>query len=564
MESRAKIVVVEDEPYIAQNLCTNLKDLGYDVPVVASCAEDAYLAVSATKPDLVLMDIELEGPADGVQAATTIYSSLGIPVVFLTSHTDIETLRRAQAADPFGYMSKPVVRVDLANSIETALYRHRKQKAMHIKEAWLEAQLKSVGQGLIAVNFDGTIWFINPYGERLLGASASDLVGKSFISAVPLRNSKTGAAVEDLVRLAFLQGRTIDIGEDYVVDRPGNRRLAGEIAITRFEGEPIGVVFTFRDGTVEPYRGDSLSNQVVRGDLDCSRREVKLNYMLKVMEPEIRAKLPTGVQLSVSLEEPLYSISGNRNLLEVLLLGLAEIAKHKLGAEGEIHLSASNLDFERCELDGSISRYVRLRVTYKCREFWPDDGPVQVETDAVLSIDFAMARLQSALQALQATAREGASPGLSFWDIDLPALAAEPILPGKDQRAAVVVVIEPDTSIRCALCERYLPGEDIECLGARDAEEALDWVRMFRADQIDVLILSETSYTPDIDLFLKESPKTSLLLIAERKETSAQLLQRCSAPTAFVDCLCSHELLREKLNWILRVRSSNQIPATPA
>lgn len=561
MELRTKVVIVEDEPYVAQNLSTNLNELGYEVSATASSADDAYLAVSATRPDMVLMDVDLEGSADGIQAATKIYSDLGIPVVFLTAHVDFETLRRAQGADPFGYMSKPVVRVDLANTIETALARHRKLQALRVREAWLEAQLKSVAQGLIAVNFDGTIWFINPDGERLLGVSASEVVGKPFASAIQLRHSRNGQVAEDLIRLAFLQGRTIDIGEDYTVDRLGGRKLAGEIAISKFEGEPIGVVFTFRDDTVRHYRQEDFSNQIVRrNNLDCSRCEVKLDQVLKAIQPKLRELLPGGVPLNVSLHDGLYSIFGNHNILEALLFGFAKMAKEKLGNSGSVHVEARNVDFERRRPDGTVCRYVRIRVSYECAEIRPaqvlaDTGLIQYEGSRTanigLSVDLAAAKIQSALQVLRATARERFSEGVNIWDIDLPALASGPTLTGKDQHPALVIVIEPSASVRCALCESYLPDEHIECLGARNAFEALDWARSFLPGQIAALVLPEASYTPEIDQLIKESPRTAVLLVSENGSAGSKLAQNLGVLTAVVDPLASHELLRGSLRQLL-------------
>jgi CheY-like chemotaxis protein len=76
------------------------------------------------RPSLVLMDIRIKGPQDGIEAADQIRQRFDVPVVFVTAHTDIETLNRARIAEPFGYISKPVRDVNLRPQIEMALWKH--------------------------------------------------------------------------------------------------------------------------------------------------------------------------------------------------------------------------------------------------------------------------------------------------------------------------------------------------------------------------------------------------------------------------------------------------------
>jgi hypothetical protein len=256
-------------------------------------------------------------------------------------------------------------------------------------------------------------------------------------------------------------------------------------------------------------------------------------------------------------------------------MGFAGMTQEKLGNAGRVLLTASNLDFERRRPDGSICRYVRLRISYQHAETRSAQHPLLANTDARqcgdprtatvgLCVDLAVARIQSALQALRATAHEGRSPGLDFWDIDLPAVVSELSLPGKNQHPALVIVIEPSASVRCALCEFYLPDENMECFGACDAHEALEWARLFGHGQIAALVLPEASYTPEIDQLLEESPNTSVLLIGENASLSRSLLKNSTARTEIVDRLASHELLSEKLKKLLGANSGLLLDRNPA
>jgi CheY-like chemotaxis protein len=363
MDSKIRVLVVEDEPIIAAELSRNLNRLGYEVPAIASRADEAFLAASAARPDVVLMDINLAGTDDGIEAAAKIYSTLDIPVIFLTAHDDIETLQLAQGADPFGYLTKPATAIDLTNSIQVALTRYHKQNAHRLRETWLQAQLEGVGDGLIAASHDGTIRFINAEGERLLGISGASIMGLPFTSAVPLRHRITGQPVQDLVRLAFLHGATMNVGEDYVVDQPAERKITGEIAISMVAGQPIGIVFTFRECTVQSYSRDLVCYTVLSADdSDCTRSRVDLNQVLRKMEPALLAKLSEGNELEMSLSEPIRSISGNQHLIRTVLLGLVERAAANLGQQGMIRISTADSDFEQHQVSGNTARYVRLRI----------------------------------------------------------------------------------------------------------------------------------------------------------------------------------------------------------
>jgi len=123
---KTRILVVEDDQLVAIDICTRLEALGfYDVAGKATTGEEAVKIVEELKPDLVLMDIVLKGVMDGIEAAGLIHSKYNIPVVYLTSYTDEEFLKRAKITVPFGYILKPFNARELHTTIEMAIYRHR-------------------------------------------------------------------------------------------------------------------------------------------------------------------------------------------------------------------------------------------------------------------------------------------------------------------------------------------------------------------------------------------------------------------------------------------------------
>src|SRR6185437_12676125 len=122
--ARRKILVAEDEALIAMDLKARLENLGYEVPDIATGAEAAIRLAGSYTPDLVLMDIGLDGKNDGIEAAAAIRHQLNIPVIFLTSHADSETMDRARLSEPFGYVVKPFGSINFRAIIEVAIQNH--------------------------------------------------------------------------------------------------------------------------------------------------------------------------------------------------------------------------------------------------------------------------------------------------------------------------------------------------------------------------------------------------------------------------------------------------------
>src|SRR5262249_49779780 len=109
---------------IATDLCQTLRTMGYDVLPSLASGEEAVVAAIEQRPELILMDIRLSGPMDGIQAAMAIRDRLDVPIVYLTAYADDETIKRAKVTGPFGYLLKPFNERELRAAIEIALYKH--------------------------------------------------------------------------------------------------------------------------------------------------------------------------------------------------------------------------------------------------------------------------------------------------------------------------------------------------------------------------------------------------------------------------------------------------------
>lgn len=139
-----KILVVEDEVIVAEDIGFRLKKLGYIVTATVASGEEAIEKIAENRPDLVLMDIVLKGDMDGVTAAEKIRNRVDIPTVFLTAYADDQTLQRAKLTNPFGYIIKPFQQNDLRVAIEIALHRHEIETKMQETLKASEAAKESV------------------------------------------------------------------------------------------------------------------------------------------------------------------------------------------------------------------------------------------------------------------------------------------------------------------------------------------------------------------------------------------------------------------------------------
>lgn len=122
--SNISILIIEDEGVVAHDIARRLKKLGYDVADIKHDSEDAINYLSIHTPDLILCDINIDGPKDGIDVAEFVFHHRKTPLIFVTALSDRSTLDRAKKTLPYGYIVKPFDNHDLLTAIELALYKH--------------------------------------------------------------------------------------------------------------------------------------------------------------------------------------------------------------------------------------------------------------------------------------------------------------------------------------------------------------------------------------------------------------------------------------------------------
>jgi len=134
MDERTQILIVEDERIIALEMRHKLESMGYDVSAIVSSGEEAVRMAEELHPDLVLMDIVLQGEMDGVEAAGQIRTRFDIPVVYVTANVSDARLEDIARSEPFGCLLKPFEDMELQAAVKMAVYRYSMERKLRESE----------------------------------------------------------------------------------------------------------------------------------------------------------------------------------------------------------------------------------------------------------------------------------------------------------------------------------------------------------------------------------------------------------------------------------------------
>jgi len=245
-----KILLVEDDRLSARTLEKTLSKLGYEIIDIVPSGESAIESVSTEQPHLILMDIHLDGEIDGITAAERINSDYDIPIVFLSSNSDQITLNRARKTKPYGYIKKPFDPGELETTVAMALYHSYAVQRMKESEGWLKATLTGIGEGVISINSDATVEFLNPIAEQLTGWTRKEALGIPLQKILNIEDKEQDKLTAEIIETALSQGRVYSSSENTIL----YNRDGGEIPVY-LNASPIreeqdntsGVVIVFRD-----------------------------------------------------------------------------------------------------------------------------------------------------------------------------------------------------------------------------------------------------------------------------------------------------------------------------
>jgi PAS domain S-box-containing protein len=180
---KKKVLVVEDEFVTATAITVSLEGMGFEVVGTADTGEDAIKAAEELRPDVVLMDIQLIGAMTGIEAAAII-GKRGIPVIFLTAHSDENTVDQAVRSQPFGYLLKPVDERMLKTTIRMALYKSEIDGKVRERDATIQALINANPEPMFIMDQSTSILVVNhAIASRLTIPEGTSLTLETLMTA---------------------------------------------------------------------------------------------------------------------------------------------------------------------------------------------------------------------------------------------------------------------------------------------------------------------------------------------------------------------------------------------
>jgi len=270
-----RILVAEDDGMVAEAICDRLTDSGVEVVARAETGAAAVEAALALRPDLILMDVRLKGEMDGIRASELINEKMRVPVVYLTGDSDQKTLQRAKAASAYGYVLKPFHIRNLIVAIEVAVDRFELERRLEESQLTYATILGSIADGVIAVDTQGCVRFMNGVAERLTGWSTRDGERERLGTVLNLIDSRGDPVAMDLVARVLHSRNTLAFGRDaFVISREGVRVPVdgGLSCVVDSLDRVVGACITLRDVT-DARQAESERRHLEAALLDAVGRE---------------------------------------------------------------------------------------------------------------------------------------------------------------------------------------------------------------------------------------------------------------------------------------------------
>ncbi len=249
-QDRTRILIVENEGLVGCDMAACLTGLGYRVVGTCATGEEALRLYDELQPDLVLMDVHLNGPLDGIETAKRLQKRGHVAVIYVTACADLETVHRARETNPHGYLLKPFNQDELRLTVEVAASRHQADRERMSRERSYFETFQSLADGVIAADLGGVIVFMNPAAARITGWPEAQVVGRSLHevfriyhasgqpAAVEL-TSATQTLPERTVWLTTLDGSRVAVQDRSTPLRDQSGQLTGVVILFRGLSSPV-------------------------------------------------------------------------------------------------------------------------------------------------------------------------------------------------------------------------------------------------------------------------------------------------------------------------------------
>ncbi len=297
------VLIVEDEAITAMALENKLQRMAYQIVGVVDSGEAAVAAAREHLPNLILMDINLIGDMDGIEAAGQIRRFLQVPIIYLTAYSGNEFLGRAKLTEPFGYLIKPIESKTLHATIEMALFKNEMESELAKREQWLQNLMACMDDSVFALDDQREIRFINNAAQKLIGCDREMMVGKPFEEVLLPAQDKVRRTILEAVETVYQNGAIQRFGEllPFLNHKGQVRMITLSIApIFDLRRQIHGLVITVQDFTREHALSQRISHLDRHDPLtDLINRKGFSQYLAKAVN---RAKQSRCRHILISLD----------------------------------------------------------------------------------------------------------------------------------------------------------------------------------------------------------------------------------------------------------------------
>lgn len=297
-----KIIITEDDPVTVRYMEHNAKMLGYEIAGITDSAEEAIQLCKTKQPDIVLMDINLSGQLDGIDAAKTIINSLNIPVLFVSNNLDNETLQRAVSSNSYGYLLKPIKKEQLYTMVEMTIQRNELEKQLKAKDQ----ELKQLNKDLEAKVAQRTAKLIESKEdlEMFTFTTSHELISPLHFINFSLESNFHDLSKKELVKIMTdLKGTCSKM----------RSQLQDVLSFSK-----IGR----HDTKLSSIEMNTLVNELIDSfskDFDLSRYKIKINKLpaissdIKLVKEVLQQLIKNALMYSAPVSSPEIEISGSND-----------------------------------------------------------------------------------------------------------------------------------------------------------------------------------------------------------------------------------------------------------
>jgi len=239
----SRVLIVEDERVVATHVERSLQDAGYIVTGIAANANEAQSLALGSPPDVALVDIRLRGKSEGFEIAERLRVESDVPVVYMTAHTDDDTLQRAARTGAYGYVVKPFTIGEVKSALQVALYKHAMDQHLAERERWFSTTLRAIADGVVACDAEERVTFVNAAAEQMLGRGEADAKGQPLAQLL-----SRGEASMVEVKQALVQQKPAKLSFEAQQGTSGKSLLLeGTVAPLIHAGRVLGAVLVLHD-----------------------------------------------------------------------------------------------------------------------------------------------------------------------------------------------------------------------------------------------------------------------------------------------------------------------------